>query len=86
MDKFKLNTYENAKLYKEKTKRLHDQWIVEHCFEPGRQVLLYNSQLKLLSSKLKSRWSGPFTIAKLFSYGAVELIATIPYRTFKVNG
>lgn len=35
MDEFYLQAYENAKLYKEKTKRWHDKKIVECHFEPG---------------------------------------------------
>ncbi|GJR14899.1 reverse transcriptase domain-containing protein [Tanacetum coccineum] len=37
------------------------------------QVLLFNSRLNMFSGKLKSRWSGPFTIAHVFPYGTVEL-------------
>nr|GFC01615.1 reverse transcriptase domain-containing protein [Tanacetum cinerariifolium] len=37
------------------------------------------------SGKLKTRWSGPFTIAKVFSYGTVEL-SQANGPTFKVNG
>ena len=35
--------YENAKIYKEKTKAWHDKHIVRKEFEPGQQVLLFNS-------------------------------------------
>nr|GFB63508.1 reverse transcriptase domain-containing protein [Tanacetum cinerariifolium] len=35
--------------------------------------------------KLKSRWSGPFTIAKVFPYGTVEL-SQANGPNFKVNG
>nr|GEX10415.1 hypothetical protein [Tanacetum cinerariifolium] len=35
--------------------------------------------------KLKTRWSGPFTIAKVFSYGTVEL-SQANGPNFKVNG
>nr|GEZ91765.1 reverse transcriptase domain-containing protein [Tanacetum cinerariifolium] len=35
--------------------------------------------------KLKTRWSGPFTIAKVFSYGTVEL-SQANGTNFKVNG
>ncbi|KAL2532551.1 Uncharacterized protein Adt_05902 [Abeliophyllum distichum] len=56
--------YENAKLYKERTKKWHDIHIQRRNFEVGPQVLLYNSRLKLFPGKLKSRWSGPYTITK----------------------
>ena len=44
--------YENARLYKEKTKRWHDNLILRREFHSGQQVLLYNSQLRLFPSKL----------------------------------
>ncbi|GJT72936.1 hypothetical protein Tco_1032222 [Tanacetum coccineum] len=37
------------------------------------QVLLFNSRLNIFSGKLKSRWSGPFTVTQVFPYGIVEL-------------
>ncbi|GJW41629.1 hypothetical protein Tco_0067474 [Tanacetum coccineum] len=65
--------YENSLIYKEKTKRIHDAKIKNRVFNVGDQVLLFNSRLKMFSGKLKSRWSGPFTIAQVFPYGTVEL-------------
>nr|GFB54007.1 reverse transcriptase domain-containing protein [Tanacetum cinerariifolium] len=41
--------------------------------------------LKIFSGKLKSRWNGPFTIAKVFPYGTVEL-SQANGPNFKVNG
>ncbi|PIN11732.1 DNA-directed DNA polymerase [Handroanthus impetiginosus] len=73
LDEFRLQSYENAKIYKEKTKRWHDKKIVERRFEPGQYVLLFNPYLKLFPGKLKSRWSGPFRITEVFPHGAVEL-------------
>nr|GEU67089.1 reverse transcriptase domain-containing protein [Tanacetum cinerariifolium] len=54
--------YENSLIYKERTKKLHDSKIKNHIFNVGDQVLLFNSRLKIFSGKLKTRWSGPFTI------------------------
>nr|GEY76495.1 reverse transcriptase domain-containing protein [Tanacetum cinerariifolium] len=56
--------YENSLIYKEKTKRLHDSKIKDRVFNIGDRVLLFNSLLKIFSGKLKSRWSGPFTISQ----------------------
>ncbi|GJV19250.1 reverse transcriptase domain-containing protein [Tanacetum coccineum] len=67
------HAYENSLIYKEKTKRIHDLKIKNRVFNVGDQVLLFNSRLKMFSGKLKSRWSGPFTIAHVFPYGTVEL-------------
>ncbi|GJS00608.1 reverse transcriptase domain-containing protein [Tanacetum coccineum] len=67
------HAYKHSLIYKEKTKRIHDSKIKNRVFNIGDQVLLFNSRLKMFSGKLKSRWSGPFTIAHVFPYGTVEL-------------
>ncbi|PIN02820.1 hypothetical protein CDL12_24665 [Handroanthus impetiginosus] len=85
LDKFRLQTYENAKIYKEKTKRWHNKKIMECHFELGQYVLLFNSRLKLFPGKLKSRWSRPFCITKIFFHGAVELENESSRNQFKVN-
>ncbi|GJR56811.1 reverse transcriptase domain-containing protein [Tanacetum coccineum] len=55
--------YENSLIYKEKTKRIHDAKIKNRVFNVGDRVLLFNSRLKIFSGKLKSHWSGPFTVS-----------------------
>ncbi|GJW54420.1 retrovirus-related pol polyprotein from transposon TNT 1-94 [Tanacetum coccineum] len=65
--------YENSLIYKEKTKKIHDSKIKNRVFNVGDRVLLFNSRLKIFSGKLKTRWTGPFTVAQVFPYGAVEL-------------
>ncbi|GJY64884.1 hypothetical protein Tco_0466344 [Tanacetum coccineum] len=65
--------YENSLIYKEKTKKLHDSKIKNQIFNVGDQVLLFNSRLKIFSGKLKSRWSGPFTITEVYPYGTAKL-------------
>nr|GEX33878.1 reverse transcriptase domain-containing protein [Tanacetum cinerariifolium] len=65
--------YKNYLIYKEKTKRFHDSKIKNHVFNIGDRVLLFNSRLKIFSGKLKSRWSGPFTISQVYPYDTVEL-------------
>nr|GEW45392.1 reverse transcriptase domain-containing protein [Tanacetum cinerariifolium] len=77
--------YENSLIYKEKTKRLHDSKIKDRVFDIGDKVLLFNSRLKIFSGKLKSRWSGPFTIFYVFPYGTIELSQS-DGPNFKVNG
>nr|GEU53942.1 reverse transcriptase domain-containing protein [Tanacetum cinerariifolium] len=77
--------YENSWIYKEKTKKIHDSKIKNRIFNVGDRVLLFNSRLKIFSEKLKSRWSGPFTITKVFPYGNVEL-SQPDGPNFKVNG
>ena len=86
LDEFRLQAYENNKLYKEKVKRWHDRRLLPKAFEPGQQVLLFNSRLRLFPGKLKSRWSGPFTVKTVFPHGAVEIFDKSPDEAFKVNG
>ncbi|GJS39547.1 reverse transcriptase domain-containing protein [Tanacetum coccineum] len=76
--------YENSLIYKEKTKKLHDSKIKNRIFNVGDQVLLFNSRLKIFSGKLKSRWSGPFTITEVYPYGTAKLSHT-DGSNFKVN-
>nr|GEV87117.1 reverse transcriptase domain-containing protein [Tanacetum cinerariifolium] len=78
-------SYENSLIYKEKTKRFHDSKIKDRIFNIGDRVLLFNSRLKIFSGKLKTRWSGPFTITQVFPYGTVKLSQT-DEPNFKVNG
>ena len=54
--------YDNARIYKEKTKGWHDRKILRREFKVGEQVFLYNFRLKLFLGKLKSRWSGPYIV------------------------
>lgn len=85
LDEIRLDAYENARIYKERTKRFHDKFIMNQSFHEGQKVLLFNSRLRLFPGKLKSRWSGPFLIVKVHSYGAVELKGD-DGEIFKVNG
>ena len=85
LEELRNETYDNARIYKEKTKRWHDQKIPRREFKAGEQVLLYNSRLKLFPGKLKSRWSGPYTVLTSTPFGAVTL-KTESGNEFKVNG
>ncbi|RDX91891.1 hypothetical protein CR513_26058, partial [Mucuna pruriens] len=55
-------------------------------FQVGQKVLLFNSRLKLITRKLRSRWDGPFVITNVFPYGVVELKDEHTNSTFQVNG
>nr|GEZ82306.1 reverse transcriptase domain-containing protein [Tanacetum cinerariifolium] len=119
--------YENSLIYKERTKKLHNDKIKTCIFNVSDQVLLFNSRLKIFSDdcnfkvnchrlkhyhggdpsplkipddypsmvedllcrilswfsrhslkifsgKLKSRWSGPFTISEIYPYRTTKLI------------
>ncbi|XP_049370630.1 uncharacterized protein LOC125835556 [Solanum verrucosum] len=86
LEEFRLHAYENAKQYKENTKRWHDKHIVSHTFEPGQLVLLFNSRLKLFPEKLWSKWNGPFEVVRMIQHGAVELRNKDMSTNFLVNG
>nr|GEX86237.1 retrovirus-related Pol polyprotein [Tanacetum cinerariifolium] len=77
--------YENYVIYKERTKKLHDYKIKNRIFIVGDQVLLFNPRLKIFSGKLKTRWSGLFTITQVFLYVTLEL-SQLSGPNFKVNG
>lgn len=85
IDEFQQGAYENARIYKERTKRLHDKYILKRDFVEYQKVLLYNLRLRLFPGKLKSRWSGPFTVTKVFPSSVVE-VSHETKGTFKVNG
>jgi len=85
----RLNAYESSRLYKQKVKAYHDKKLLKKDFQPGQQILRFNSRLKLFPGKLKSKWSGPFTIKEVKPYGSVGLMdpqSTTPERSWTVNG
>ena len=77
--------YDNVRIYKEKSKKLHDQRILRREFKVGELVLLYNSRLRLFPGKLKSKWSGPYTVIAATPFEAVTLRENSA-NEFKVNG
>ncbi|XP_045809427.1 uncharacterized protein LOC123903826 isoform X3 [Trifolium pratense] len=85
LDELRLGAYENAKLYKERTKKWHDKRIQLREFQIGDKVLIYNSRLRLFPGKLRSRWFGPYTVTQVFPHGALE-VSREDGTTFKVNG
>ncbi|XP_038885982.1 uncharacterized protein LOC120076288 [Benincasa hispida] len=86
LDEWRMQAYKNAKIYKERAKRWHDNRLCGKNLHIGQKVLLFNSRLRLFPGKLKSHWFGPFIIKEIFPHGAVELINEKGTRTFKVNG
>jgi len=73
LEEIRREAYENARLSKERAKIFHDRQINKKDFSPGQKVLLYDSHLHLFSGKLRSRWTGPFVIVRVFPHGAVEI-------------
>ncbi|GJV42205.1 reverse transcriptase domain-containing protein [Tanacetum coccineum] len=75
----------NLTARKRRRRKLSRSKIKNRIFNVDDRVLLFNSCLKIFSGKLKTRWSGPFTITKVFPYGTIEL-SQHNGLNFKVNG
>ena len=86
LEELRLEAYENSRIYKDKTKAFHDKRIIRKQFKVGQKVLLYDSRLKLISGKLRSKWIGPFQVTNVFPYGAVEIQDPNSSQISKVNG
>ena len=84
LEELRNEAYDNARIYKDKTKKWHGQKILRREFEAGEQVMLCNSKLKLFPGKLKLNWSGPYIVVASTPFGAVTLKAD-PGSEFKVN-
>ena len=85
LEELRNEAYDSARIYKDKTKKWHDQRILRKEFKAGDQVLLFNSRLRLFPEKLKSKWSGPFAVVSSTQFGAVTL-RNSKEEEFKVNG
>ncbi|CAN6720526.1 unnamed protein product [Malus baccata var. baccata] len=86
LEEIRNDVYENAKIYKDKTKKFHDAHLLRKEFQPGQKVLLFNSRLKLFPGKLKSRWNGPYRVVQVHLHGAVDIQNMQTGFVFKVNG
>ncbi|CAN6543874.1 unnamed protein product [Malus baccata var. baccata] len=86
LEEIRQGAYESSRIYKERTKAFHDSQILRKEFQPGQKVLLFSSRLKLFPGKLKSRWTGPYLVTKIFPHGVVEISNEAQGNTFKVNG
>ena len=74
------------RIFKMKTKEKHDRGILRREFKPNQKVLLYDSRLHLFLGKLRSRWTGPFVVERVFPYGAVDIQDPKDGHIFRVNG
>ncbi|CAN6579348.1 unnamed protein product [Malus baccata var. baccata] len=86
LEEIRNEAYENARIYKEKTKAFHDKMIRAKTFSIGQKVLLFNSRLRLFPGKLRSKWVGPFIVTNVFPHGAVQIKSLRTQQEFKVNG
>ena len=85
MEELRNEACDSGRIYKDITKRWHDQKILRKEFKEEEYVLLYNSRLRLFPGKLKSRWSGLFIVISITPFGAITL-KTKSRNEFKVNG
>ncbi|CAM8959439.1 unnamed protein product [Rhodiola kirilowii] len=86
LEELRLEAYEGQTDYKARTKLYHDKFILRRSFEVGQQVLVFSSRLRLMPGKLRSRWTGPFKVTKVFNHGALELESPDDGRRFTING
>jgi hypothetical protein len=74
LEEWKEKAYDNAKMYKEKTKRWHDKRIKKKSFDPEKRYYYLTPAFKLFGrGKLRSKWDGPFTVVNSASHAAVTL-------------
>ncbi|XP_027368310.1 uncharacterized protein LOC113874273 [Abrus precatorius] len=85
LDELRFEAFENAKLYKERTKKWHDKHIYHRSFQASDRILIYNSRLQLFPGKLKSRWYGPYNVVKVLPYGVLE-VSKHGEEPFRING
>ncbi|KAM2222572.1 hypothetical protein ACFXTI_016708 [Malus domestica] len=86
LEEIRNEAYENAQIYKEKTKAFHDKMIHGKSFSVGQKVLLFDSRLRLFPGKLRSKWVGPFVVTNVIVHGALQIQSLKSGQEFKVNG
>ncbi|KAM1453544.1 hypothetical protein PS2_003203 [Malus domestica] len=86
LEEIRHEAYENACIYKDKTKAYHDKMLRTKTSFKGQKVLLFDSRLRLFPGKLRSKWIGPFVVTNVFPYGAVQVQSLKTGHEFKVNG
>ena len=86
LDEWRSESYENAKLFKEKLKKWHDKNILKREFNVGDKVLLYRSRLRFFAGKLLSKWEGPFIIEEVYRSGAIKINSLNGDKPQVVNG
>ena len=86
LEEIRNEAYDNARIYKDKTKAFHDRQIHRKNFTEGQKVLLYHSRLRLFPGQLKSKWLGPFIVTKVYPHGAVDIFSPSTGKSLKVKG
>ena len=71
LEELRNDAYDNSRIYKAKIKAAHDKQILRKNFEPNQRVHLYDFRLHLYLGKLRSRWTSPYVVQRVFPNGAV---------------
>ena len=86
LEEMRLRAYENAAIYKEKTKKWYDKKLLKKEFKEGDRVLLFNSRFRLFGKgKLRSKWEGPYLVNTVLPSGLV-IIMDGKRNKYTVNG
>ena len=86
LDELRLHAFESSRLYKEKTKLLHDSKIFNRNFNVGDRVLMYQTRFRHGHGKLTSNWVGPYKVIKVNKYGMMQLVEESGGKEFVSNG
>ncbi|XP_057804364.1 uncharacterized protein LOC131019797 [Salvia miltiorrhiza] len=74
VDELRLEAYDAAMWYKDRTKMWHDKNLQGKTFTVGQKVLLFQSKLRLMTGKLKTKWIGPFVIQSVCQTGRLRFV------------
>ncbi|XP_070664512.1 uncharacterized protein [Malus domestica] len=92
LEEIRNEAYENAKIYKEKTKAFHDKMIRGKTFSIGQKVLLFNSRLHLFPVQVQSLRNGQeFKVNKhrlkpYYESAMGQVVEEIPLKAVGSNG
>ena len=73
LEELRNESYDNARIYKDKTKKCHNQKILRRNSKQGNKSYYIILGSKLFSGKLKSRCSGPYKVVASTPFGEVTL-------------
>ncbi|XP_074300951.1 uncharacterized protein LOC141632291 [Silene latifolia] len=86
MEELRLDSYDNAAIYKEKARVWHDKMTARRSFKEGDKVLVFQNRFKLFSGKLRSWWFGLYIVKKVHPHGAVDVENPNSGKLIKLNG
>ena len=84
LDEFRNEAYETPAFIRRKPKPGTTNTSPERSSQPDNKFFYSIPALKLFPGKLKSRWSGPFTVTKVFPHGGAE-VSHLEKGTFTVT-